>query len=168
MSISITDVKYSYPIVSTIGSKEVSTNQKISENSIKAICQAYEKLFGIVKEDSNSTIKGIIEEKANQLLGYVNEILGKTYSLDNLKDIAAIFDQDDIISKSLNENNEYLECKEGLKAYKFYLKEVLTKLYNLHAVIEDAKDTPMSPSYNEAKANFAKGLTAYGDPLPKK
>jgi|GEM_PF-3013969 len=140
MSISITDVNYSYPIASTIGSKEVSTNQDISGNSIKAICQAYEKLFGIVKEDSNSTIKGI-EGKANQLLVYVNEILGKNYSLDQLEDIATIFDEDAIISKSLNENNEYLECKEGLKAYKFYLKEVLTKLYNLHAVIEDAKDT---------------------------
>ena len=34
--------------------------------------------------------------------------------------------------------------------------------------IEDEKNTPMSPSYNEAKTNFAKGLTAYGDPLPKK
>lgn len=140
MSISITDVNYSYPIASTIGSKEVSTNQDISGNSITEICQAYEKLFGIVKEDSNSTIKGIIEGKANQLLNYVNEILGKTYSLDQLEDIAAIFDQDDIISKSLNENNEYLECKEGLKAYKFYLKEVLTKLYNLHTVIKDAQN----------------------------
>ena len=34
--------------------------------------------------------------------------------------------------------------------------------------LEDLKDTPMSPSYNEAKENLAKGLTAYGEPLPKR
>ena len=34
--------------------------------------------------------------------------------------------------------------------------------------IEDEKDSPLAPSYNEAKANLAKGLTAYGEPLPKR
>ena len=34
--------------------------------------------------------------------------------------------------------------------------------------MEDEKDSPSAPSYNEAKANFARGLTAYGDPLPKR
>jgi hypothetical protein len=34
--------------------------------------------------------------------------------------------------------------------------------------IENVKDSEYAPSYNEAKANVAKGLNAYGDePLPK-
>ncbi len=34
--------------------------------------------------------------------------------------------------------------------------------------IEDEKRVPSAPSYNEAKENLAKGLTAYGEPLPKR
>ena len=34
--------------------------------------------------------------------------------------------------------------------------------------MEDEKDSPSAPSYNEAKANFARGLTAYDEPLPKR
>ena len=34
--------------------------------------------------------------------------------------------------------------------------------------VADVKNGPLSPSYNEAKANFARGLTAYGAPLPKR
>lgn len=34
--------------------------------------------------------------------------------------------------------------------------------------MEDERKSPMSPSYNEAKANLARGLTAYGAPLPKR
>lgn len=34
--------------------------------------------------------------------------------------------------------------------------------------IADEKRVPSAPSYNEAKANLARGLTAYGEPLPKR
>ena len=42
----------------------------------------------------------------------------------------------------------------------------------LRELLEDTragvKNGPLSPSYNEAKANLARGLTAYGAPLPKR
>lgn len=34
--------------------------------------------------------------------------------------------------------------------------------------VADVKNGPLSPSYNEAKANLARGLTAYGEPLSKR
>ena len=34
--------------------------------------------------------------------------------------------------------------------------------------LEDEKDSPNAPSFNEARNNLKKGLTAYGKPLPPK
>lgn len=131
MPLSIGDVNYSYPIAPTIGSKDISVSETINlemggNKKIGAIRKAYEKLFTIY------------DEKADNLLEKVKEILGKNITSDELKDIADIFDNDDIISSAFDGNN-YNECKEGLKAYKFYLKEVITKLCNLYNIIDEAK-----------------------------
>ena len=156
MSISITDVNYSYPIAPTIGSEEISATQEIdNKKNIDGIYDAYNNLF----TDYRS--------KADSLLDTVNSVLGRTTestkisfkNLKNSEDIAAIFDEDDIISNALA-GNEYLESKEGLKAYKFYLKEVLTKLCDLHKIIDGiTTDDPSEKTATNA-LNALKNLTA--------
>ncbi len=126
MTLSISDVTYTYPITPTIGSEDIYQISLAKSNTIGEIIKAYRSLFNDYTE------------KASQLLSTLNTILTEEkLNFNDLKNIDKIFDKDSIIAKN---SEDYIECKEGLKAYKFYLKEALTKLYNLYVAIENAKN----------------------------
>lgn len=124
MPLSIAEVNYSYPIGPTVGSTDISTSQNISGKSIDAILDAYKKLFSNYGEVANALF-----EKMKLILGK------KSNGTLDLKNISNIFDDDNIISNAYN----YKECKEGIKAYKFYLKEAITKLCDLYDIIDEAE-----------------------------
>lgn len=107
MSISVSNSLYSY----ATGTADINATREIQESATLAeIHSDYVELF-----DKYGLMHGT-------LLGQLNEIFGTKYS-DTL-DIETIFS--DVFSEKYKS-----ECKEGIKAYKYYLKEVVMGLNNL-------------------------------------
>lgn len=123
MSRGVSNVSYSYA-VGTIGFEDIEASRTISAgSSLQNIYNAYKGLF-----DDYSKIHGT-------LLAQMNAVLGKTYSGE--LDLATVFDENVLIDiKSL----EAGQCKEGAKAYKYYLREVITQLNTLWSWKTQAAD----------------------------
>lgn len=118
MSISVSNSLYSYA-AGTIGSADIKATGKIQESATLAdIHSAYESLFETY------------ETMYNTLLAQLNKIF------DN-KGYSGPLNLEDIFSNEFSKEYES-ECKEGIKAYKYYLKEVVMGLNNLLSWKEQA------------------------------
>ena len=118
MSISVSNSLYSYA-AGTIGSADIKATGKIQESATLAdIHSAYESLFETY------------ETMYNTLLAQLNKIF------DN-KGYSGPLNLEDIFSNEFSKKYES-ECKEGIKAYKYYLKEVVMGLNNLLSWKEQA------------------------------
>lgn len=117
MSLSVSNSLYSYA-TGTIGSADIKATGKIQESATLAdIHSAYKSLFETYGEMHDTLLKQL------------NKIFDKGYS--GSLNLEGIFS--DVFSKKY-EN----ECKEGIKAYKYYLKEVVMGLNNLLSWKEQA------------------------------
>lgn len=122
MSITVPNVSYSYA-TGPIGFESVGASAVIgADSSLRDIYEAYNNVFA--KYENMRTV----------LLGQLNALLGlqsgvaKTY--DGELDLSAIFDENEL---------SQCKCKEGAKAYKYYLREVITQLNSLRSWNERAK-----------------------------
>lgn len=117
MPLSVSNSLYSYA-TGTIGSADIKATGKIQESATLAdIHTAYKSLF-----ETYGTMY-------NTLLAQLNKILGTKYS--------GPLNLEGIFSGVFNEKYKS-ECKEGIKAYKYYLKEVVMGLNNLSSWKEQA------------------------------
>lgn len=125
-TMSISSIHYTYPIPS-IGSEALGSSCTVENSTISAIMGAYENLFGA--EGTYIKIQNTLcEELRNilSLLGYQNSL--SSFPLD----ISSIFDLNELANAN---------CNETVKAYKYYLREILTELNNLNSFITRAQNT---------------------------
>jgi hypothetical protein len=117
MPLSVSNSLYSYA-TGTIGSADIKATGKIQESATLAdIHSAYKSLFETYGEMHDTLLKQL------------NKIFDEGYS--GSLNLEGIFS--DVFSKKYES-----ECKEGIKAYKYYLKEVVMGLNNLLSWKEQA------------------------------
>lgn len=127
---SISSITYAYPIPS-VGSEELGSSVPVgapgSSVNIASVINAYGSLFGA--SGTYVTIQNNLSAelaKILRLLGYQNSFA--TFPLD----VSAIFDQNELTDAN---------CNETIKAYKYYLREILIELNNLNSFITRAQNT---------------------------
>ena len=141
------------PTLRSLGTSDIDPNVK---KSIKEATDNYEYF-------NTSYIN-----KRDALLGFLNSILGKTYSFgpDGLP-IESIFDE---TFNEKNFPNSDKICNAGRKAYAYYLKEVLQKLNLLNQHILKGKEAlnALQTCTNESQIENYKTILEIQDELVKK
>ena len=120
MSLSVPSVNYSYA-AGSIGFEAIGASAEISANSsLSDIYGAYAAVFGRYSAMHTTLLKQ---------LGTVLSLLGASGEYEGRLDLSTIFDNHKLIDVlAMNQG----ECKEGAKAYKYYLGEAVRQLNALH------------------------------------
>lgn len=129
MSLNVSNVRYPYTI-GTIGCQAIGASATIEANSsLQDIYDAYKEIFD--KYNAMHTA----------LLGQLNHVLeqldGHPRSYDGKLKLEDIFNDNHIFDEP---NLDAGQCKEGAKAYKYYLKDIITQLNALYSWNEKAKN----------------------------
>ena len=151
MSVSFPTLNYTFPVPKFADGKPVTSSEGLSEGStIKDICDAYKGRFGLPEDKSDDYDYG---QYINTLFSEVNAILGKEkkedyYKFDKLGTSgfyrSAQTISVTIVTKDKNgkETTETITkrideiCQEGFLAYRFYLKEISSRLQRIDAAIK--------------------------------
>lgn len=142
------NVLYTYPTPS-IGLK-TSSDLEVTPLSVSDIVKQYKNLFS---EADAHTSAGTYTKIQKNLLDQLNNILGTikntsrnyTFNSEGLLPLEDIFDE--------NESPEGANCKEGKKAYKYYLRDIIDKLNSLNKAIREAQKTITDLENLEAKTS---------------
>lgn len=130
MSLSISNVSHPYAI-GTIGCQAIGATVEIAPNSsLQTIYDAYKEIFA----KYNAMHSALVGQLDTVLKLFGGGVSYKNRGELNLEDI---FDQNTLIDTSALKAGE---CKEGAKAYKYYLKDIITQLNALYSWNEKAKN----------------------------
>ena len=129
MSLNVSNVSYPYAI-GTIGCQAIGASATIEANSsLQDICDAYKEIFDKYNA-MHTALLGQLNHVLEQLDGHPRSYDGKL-KLEDIFNDNHIFDEPDLDAG---------QCKEGAKAYKYYLKDIITRLNALFSWNEKAKN----------------------------
>ena len=128
MSLNVSNVSYPYAI-GTIGFQAIGASVEVGANSsLQDIYDAYKEIF-----DKYNAMHATLLEQMDEVLKLLDD-QGRTY--EGELDLEKIFNENPIFEDALKAG----ECKEGAKAYKYYLKDIITQLNALFSWNEKAKN----------------------------
>lgn len=129
MSLNVSNVRYPYAI-GTIGCQAIGASATIEANSsLQDIYDAYKEIFDKYNA-MHTALLGQLNHVLEQLDGHPRFYDGKL-KLEDIFNDNHIFDEP---------NLDAGQCKEGAKAYKYYLKDIITQLNALYSWNEKAKN----------------------------
>lgn len=135
MSIPYLEIPYAYP-APTLAEAIASTNNNVAIKENPTIKDVYDKYNGYFNETNGTYVK-----IRNKLLDQLNDILGKTTEASKLKiadlDTNAFYTEAQTFDGKRIDNDH---CREGFMAYRFYLKEIATRITAINKSIKDGQD----------------------------
>ena len=129
MSLNVSNVRYPYAI-GTIGCQAIGASATIEANSsLRAIYDAYKEIF-----DKYNAMHATLLGQLNTVL---NALDGSPRAYEGMLNLTAIFDENALFD---NPDLDAGQCKEGAKAYKYYLRDIIMRLNALFSWNEKAKN----------------------------